>query len=190
VYKPGRTRKACSAFARRRPGVRIPSAPLRKCTVLQVKHRTTMSAPNARARACAATVQQRGGGTRENVIVRGSQGTSESSWSAWPRPSALDPLGERTRVISDSLSQFTHRIRMSAPQPGCARASSPGIGSEEPQSRYLRFFSRAICVAGSLRPYPWSVMYTSPANRSRSLFTVGIYDTAGRGLSLWVSLEA
>ena len=66
----------------------------------------------------------------------------------------------------------------------------PGTSSEAPQSQYLRFFSRAICVAGSLRPYPWSVMYTSPANRSRSPFTVGIYNTAGRGLSLWVSLEA
>ncbi len=40
------------------------------------------------------------------------------------------------------------------------------------------------------RTYPWSVRYAPPANRGRSLFTVGIYDKAGRGLSLWVSLEA
>ncbi len=39
------------------------------------------------------------------------------------------------------------------------------------------------------RTYPWSVMYTPRTNRTRGLFTVGIYDKAGRGLRLWVSFE-
>jgi hypothetical protein len=89
----------------------------------------------------------------ESVIVRGSQGTSEPSWIAWLRLCALDFSGERTRVIPDVLSQFTHRITLSAPPPGCAQASSPGTSSEESQSGHPRFFSHAICAAGS---FCWS----------------------------------
>jgi hypothetical protein len=80
-------------------------------------------------------------------IVGGSQGVSERSPSAWPRPRAFASSGERTRVTSDALSQFTHRIAMSAPPPECTLTSSSGTGSEEPQSGQLRSFSRAIRVA-------------------------------------------
>ena len=39
---------------------------------------------------------------------------------------------------------------MSAPPPGCVRASSSGTGSEEPQSGQVRPFSRAIRAARRL----------------------------------------
>ena len=42
----------------------------------------------------------------------------------------------------------------------------------------------------SSRIYPWSVAYAPPTNRTYSLITVGIYAKPGRGLRLWVSLEA
>ena len=77
---------------------------------------------------------------------RFSQGASGRSRRAC-RPRAFASSGERTRVTSDALSQFTHRIAMSAPPPGCAKASSLGTGSEEPQSGQVRPFSRAIRAA-------------------------------------------
>ena len=83
-------------------------------------------------------------------IVGDSQGVSERSPSAWPRPRAFASSGDRTRVISDALSQSTHRIAMSAPPPECTLTSSSGTGSEEPQSGQLRPFSRAIRAARCL----------------------------------------
>src|SRR5919199_3154241 len=85
----------------------------------------------------------------------GDVDVSFAGWprSAWPRPRAFASSGERTRVTSDALSQFTHRIAMSAPPPGCARASSFGTGSEEPHSGQVRPFSRAIRAA---RSFCWS----------------------------------
>jgi hypothetical protein len=52
-------------------------------------------------------------------IMRGSQRASGRPRSAWPKPKAFASSGERTKVTSDALSQFTQRIAISAPPPGC-----------------------------------------------------------------------
>jgi hypothetical protein len=80
--------------------------------------------------------------------VRGPQSVSSGrSRSAWPRPSAFASSGERTRAPSDTPSQFSHRIAISTPLPGCTCTSSSGTGSEEPQSGQVRSFYRASRVA-------------------------------------------
>jgi hypothetical protein len=87
---------------------------------------------------------------RSSSIGIGFQGASGRSRSAC-RPKALASSGERTRVTSDALSQFTHRIAMSAPPLGHARAS--GTGSEEPLSGQARSFSltRSVpCVVSAV----------------------------------------
>jgi hypothetical protein len=86
------------------------------------------------------------------------------------RPRAFASSGERTRVISVAFSQSSHRIATSAP-PRCARTSSFGTGSEDPQSGHVRPFSCAIraarrfCMSESRVSPVTTLVYPTPTSQ-------------------------
>jgi len=98
-------------------------------------------------------------------------------------------IGDRHKILVRELTEpetaSTERRRMRTVEELCARAEQNGIGAE------FRMILDAARQHGIYpRPYRGSIMYTSPSNRTRMLFTVRAWTEADGLMRLYFGASA